>query len=165
MKTVYALVPLVLTSTFGLLALAPSSNYRSVSNQSCAHAIRGSLISPSSYSETAIAYGQGGETWGRDEMMLEVANELDRLTPAEADQLRSKEPTVREKLARDRTPKFAALLPSDGAHFGFALSEIHFDGENQSGAVVGHVAYCKFLVADGVGAHEPFSVVIDGERH
>jgi hypothetical protein len=122
-------------------------------------------MSPSTYSETATAYRRGGETWGRDEMMLEMANELDRLTPAEADQLRSKELAVRDKLAQDLTPKFAALLPSDGVHFGFALSEIHFDAENQSDAVIGHVAYCKFLVVDDVDAHEPFSVVIDGERH
>jgi hypothetical protein len=163
MKSLYVLSP-VLLSVLLLVALDQLSHHGSNSNEACAQSIRAHLLDPSTYAQIAAEYKRGDETWGRDEMMLEVANELDRLTPAESSRLRSDDGAARATLARDLKPKFAALLPAEGTHFGFAISKIDFDAQNQADAVIRHVAYCKFLVVDGADAHEPFSTIIDEDR-
>jgi hypothetical protein len=159
MKAFYALIPVVL-SVFLVVAVSQVSDHRSSSNKACAQAIRTRLADPSTFSEIAAEYKRSDETWGRDEMMLEIADELDHLTLAESNRLHSGDGAAREKLAIDLKPEFAALLPSEGTHFGFAVSKVDFDAQNQSSALIRHVAYCKFLIVDGADAHEPFSVVI-----
>jgi hypothetical protein len=159
MKAFYALIPVVL-SVLLVGAVSQLSNHRSSSNDACTLAIRTRLVDPSTFSEITAEYKRSDETWGRDEMMLEVANELDRLTLTESNRLHSGDGTAREKLATDLKPEFSALLPAEGTHFGFAISKIDFDAQNQSSAQIRHVAYCKFLIVDGADAHEPFSVVI-----
>jgi hypothetical protein len=159
MKQYYVLIP-VLLSLFLVLALDQLSNHRSSSNEACTQAVRTRFADSGTYSGVASAYQRGDDTWGRDEMMLEMANEMDLLTPDESSRLRSGDAAVRKKLAEDLRPELTALLPPEGTHVSFAVSKIDFDAAKPPDAAVRHVAYCKFLVVDGADAHEPFSVVI-----
>jgi hypothetical protein len=161
MKAFYALIP-VLLSVLLVIVVDQFSNPRFSSNKACARAIRTRLADPTTYSEIAAEYKRGDETWSRDEMMLEFAKEADRLTLTESNNPRSDDGGGREKLARDLISEFATLLPPTGTHFDFAISKIDFEEQNQSNVAIRHVAYCKFLVVDGVDAREPFSVVITG---
>src|ERR1700761_3941750 len=160
MKALYTLSP-VLLSVLLLVAVDHFSHHGSNSNEACAVSVRAHLLQPGTYAQIATEYKRGDNTWGRDEMMLEVANELGRLTPAESSRLRSDDGADRATLARDLKPQFAALLPPKGTHFGFAGSKIDFEPNNQAGSVVSYVGYCKFLVVDGADAREPFSTIID----
>lgn len=159
MKEALVLIPVLLADLL-VVIMSLLSNHESNSSAACAQAIRGRLADSSTYAQIAAEYKRGDETWSRDEMMHEVANEIDRITVTDANLLQSDDDGARQKLANDLKSGFAALLPAKGAHFGFAMSKIDFDSQDQPGVTVRRVAYCKFVVVDGADQREPFSVII-----